>query len=48
MIPMRNDTDYIYNEGTHILQPCTSRHEGMTGVLNENPQSFYLQNEINL
>ena len=48
MIPKRNDTDYIYNEGTHILQPCTTRHVGQIYVLSEKPQSFYLQNEINL
>ena len=42
MILLRNDTDYIYNEGTHILQPCTSRHVGQIYVLNQKPQSFYL------
>ena len=42
MILINNDTDYIYNEGTHILQPCTTRHVGQIYVLSEMPQSFYL------
>ena len=42
MIPMRNDKDYIYNEGTHILKPYTSGHVGQIYVLNQKPQSFYL------